>query len=857
MAKVFELDQYAASFVLEAKLLYISVDQQPTKTNYKAGEQFDPTGMIVKAHYENDISTIVTNYSYSTLSLKPSDTYVKIIYTAGDITAEDLVPITVSRIIIPIPQQIGTLTYNGNEQAPSFSNYDENKMTRTGYEAKLNAGTYIVAFTPKDNYQWEDETIEVKEISWMILRAPLPVPYTVSTLVYNTEVQSPIWNNYNASQITIGGDTSATNVGTYSAEFTPTSNYRWEDGTVTAKTVTWSIGYAIVTLPAVSGSLVYNATAQSPTFIGYDSTKLTLGETSSATNAGSYTATFTPKANYAWDNTGSSEAKNVTWLIARKSIAVIPSQSGTLTYSGSNQSPTWSNYSSTELTLAGTTSGTNAENYNATFTPTANYIWSDGSTTAKIVSWSIGKASGAVSLSKTSTAITSDSATENITITKTGDGALSASSSDASIVTASISSLTLTITGSNTGTATVTVSLAASTNYTAASATLLVTMTKYIEKTNTEIITSSTTWKNNTGKDLEVMVRCFGGGGYHIDSTGYRCGGGGGYMAYSTASIPNNTSVPVTIGNGSTAATSAGGTTSFGTYVSANGGLGQNGGTGGGGKGGLWDGNVSRSAVAGGTGSYGGGGGGGGGYGGDGETRYHGSGGEGYAGGSGGTYGGGGGGGGGGGNAINIDGSISAASGGSGGSKGTNGGSGGKGGSSGLVTTSTAADGKAGSAGNPGTNTSTLDLEFKGTGAAGSYGSAGSKSIVSGTTYTSGAGGGGGGGGGYGGNGGAGSSGGLLFSYMPRVSGGGGGGGGGGGYGANGGAGGVVEAAAVSAGGGGGGGGGYGNNGRPGSNWSGGGGGGYGPNGYGSGADYGQDAKSGVCIITYITKEIG
>ena len=44
--------------------------------------------------------------------------------------------------------------------------------------------------------------------------------------------------------MTIGGTTSATNAGTYTVTFTPKGNYKWSDGTTTAKSVTWKIGKA-------------------------------------------------------------------------------------------------------------------------------------------------------------------------------------------------------------------------------------------------------------------------------------------------------------------------------------------------------------------------------------------------------------------------------------------------------------------------------------------------------------------------------------------------------------------------------------------------------------------------------------
>ena len=155
--------------------------------------------------------------------------------------------------------------------------------------------------------------------------------------------------------------------------------------------------------------------------------------------------------------------------VERKSLSTAPSQSGSLTYSGSAQSPSWSNYNSAQLTLGGVTSGTNAGSYNATFTPTANYRWSDGSTTAKTVAWSIGKAAGSLSISPTSMTLDMNNKTKTITVTRAGDGAISAVSGNTAAATVSVSGNTVTVTGKANGSATITVSVAAGTNHTAPS----------------------------------------------------------------------------------------------------------------------------------------------------------------------------------------------------------------------------------------------------------------------------------------------------------------------------------------------------------------------------------------------------
>ena len=142
----------------------------------------------------------------------------------------------------------------------------------------------------------------------------------------------------------------------------------------------------------------------------------------------------------------------------------IPTQSGTLRYTGAAQSPTWSGYDATKMTLGGTTSGINAGTYNALFTLKSGYAWSDGTTTAKSVSWSIGKAEQNMVLSPNSVMI---GASESITIsvTRSGNGAITATSADSSVATASVSGYNVSVRGVQSGNTSVTVSVAETQNY--------------------------------------------------------------------------------------------------------------------------------------------------------------------------------------------------------------------------------------------------------------------------------------------------------------------------------------------------------------------------------------------------------
>lgn len=149
------------------------------------------------------------------------------------------------------------------------------------------------------------------------------------------------------------------------------------------------------------------------------------------------------------------------------SITNVPTQGDSLTYTGSAQSPTLNNYDSAELTLGGTTSGTNAGSYNATVTPKSGYQWSDGTTTAKTVTWTIGKAAGSLSLSASSLALNGTTPTGSITVTRAGDGAISATSNNTNVATVSVSGNKVNVTAIAEGNATITVKVAAGTNHNA------------------------------------------------------------------------------------------------------------------------------------------------------------------------------------------------------------------------------------------------------------------------------------------------------------------------------------------------------------------------------------------------------
>ena len=160
-----------------------------------------------------------------------------------------------------------------------------------------------------------------------------------------------------------------------------------------AKITMDKIAESAVGYPSQSGTLTYDGTEQTPTWdVFYEPQKMTVTGTTAATDAGTYTITMTPKPTYYWWDTDTTTARTQTWTIGRQAISTVPSQSGAVVYDGTEQSPTWADYDSTKLTIGGTTAATEAGTYTATFTPTANYKWSDETTTAKEVTWTISAA---------------------------------------------------------------------------------------------------------------------------------------------------------------------------------------------------------------------------------------------------------------------------------------------------------------------------------------------------------------------------------------------------------------------------------------------------------------------------------
>lgn len=149
----------------------IEVTSNPTKTAYIVGDQFDPSGMVVKATFADGSTAVITDqvdYSPKTMTYGVTSVVVSATIGGQDYTAS--IAVTVSRIkVSAVPTQSGTLTYNGASQSPTLSGYDATKMSLSGTQMATDAGSYTMQASLKDDkYEWPDGTTTAKTVNWSI-----------------------------------------------------------------------------------------------------------------------------------------------------------------------------------------------------------------------------------------------------------------------------------------------------------------------------------------------------------------------------------------------------------------------------------------------------------------------------------------------------------------------------------------------------------------------------------------------------------------------------------------------------------------------------------------------------------------
>lgn len=275
----------------------IEVTTKPTKTSYLAGDSFNSAGMVVTASYGTGQAVLATaevsGYSVSPSVLTDGTTSVTITYSEGGETCTTTLAVTVTHRLsaIAVTTKPNKLTYEygdtlvtaGMVVTASYS--DSQIKTVTDYSCSPTTfstiGNQVVTVSYTENGVTQTTTFNVT-----VNRKSVTKPTWKSNLTYTGSAQSvssaSYWNNYNTSYMTIGGTTSATNAGTYIATFTPGSNYRWSDGTISAINVNWTINKA-------TGSLSVN-----PTTVAINGNNYSSGVAVTITRAGDGAISYSP-----------------------------------------------------------------------------------------------------------------------------------------------------------------------------------------------------------------------------------------------------------------------------------------------------------------------------------------------------------------------------------------------------------------------------------------------------------------------------------------------------------------------------------------------------------------------------------
>lgn len=455
---------------VEKVLVSIEVTTNPTKMTYSYLEKFAPDGMAVTATFSDGSTSAATGYNYPTTEFSTlGQQDVNLDYTFEGVTKSTSLTVTVNPVEVAVPTQKDISVYDGTSKMPSWNGYDSIKMTVGGTTSGVNAkDNYTVTFTLVYGYVFPDGKNEAT-VMWKINRASIAaVPVQNNALAADGSPKSPSWDSYDPVKMTIGGDRFGTDAGDYTANFTPTDNYQWWDGTTETKNAPWTITSVIVPIPTQKGSITYDGAAKTPQWDNFDTENCTV-QVTPATNAGEHEAVFSLLAGM-WSD-GTTAPKTIKWLIGRATIPAIPAQSGMPKYDGNPKTPSWdTNYDSVKMTLSVEAKVNAGTAYTASFTPTANYQWPDGTIEAKIVTWGIGKGDNTITVSPASLTLNTAAKSGKFTVSRNGDGAITATSSDTKVATVgNINQVTGEITvnsvNDTSGTATITIKVAESANY--------------------------------------------------------------------------------------------------------------------------------------------------------------------------------------------------------------------------------------------------------------------------------------------------------------------------------------------------------------------------------------------------------
>lgn len=380
--------------------------QYSGKTSFIAFEKVDISNLEVVLLLTDGTETILSYGSngYNIIypdgndSFNAGNTYFEIIYYSENSPLSEQIPVTVEKIILPVPVAASSFVYNGNPKTFIPDGFDSDLMTLAD-NVKTDAGTYVsrVSLLPSatGNYRFDNDNLTFADIEWVISPIKKYSPFLEkSSFVYSGENIEPVLrNDYNSTNdfFTISGDTSAVNAGSYTLTVTlVSSNYYWieTDNSLPLK-INWKISPCSVPVPEIY-NLPFTYDGQSHTVSLTENSACSFSGDLEWTNASDYViyADLIDTVNYVWDN-GTSDTVTLNYTV-NKVVVTKPVVTTSFVYNGQAFS-IGLNSSSQNYVISGTSRAVNAGYYTATVSlpDQTNYIWSDDTVIPYEIDWRI------------------------------------------------------------------------------------------------------------------------------------------------------------------------------------------------------------------------------------------------------------------------------------------------------------------------------------------------------------------------------------------------------------------------------------------------------------------------------------
>ena len=215
----------------------------------------------------------------------------------------------------------------------------------------------------KNDLKVETESASVSSANFALGDETAVAFPTLEKVVKHTGSKVSPEMSYDSSKLQVSGTLEAANVGRYETSFTPKEGYAWgadesyQDFYGTQKTLTlvWEVhtinenGEGVFVPSIISSNFsagdeevdvptfAYTGSAVTPALENFDSTKMNISGTQSATEVGTYSFSVQPKQGYFWENEFSNEALTFSWKISTSTYAINIEQSD-IFYSGDAQS---------------------------------------------------------------------------------------------------------------------------------------------------------------------------------------------------------------------------------------------------------------------------------------------------------------------------------------------------------------------------------------------------------------------------------------------------------------------------------------------------------------------------------------